>query len=65
MKIRLIPILACFSLLVTGCGKIESGSQALELKLVDKYQGDYEVGFPIDVLEATIILLPTERTRCA
>ncbi len=49
MRTKFIPFFSCFLLLLAGCGGSSNKNQALELKLVDKYHGDYEVGFPIDV----------------
>lgn len=49
MRMKFLSILVGLSFLVTGCANTASDTQKLELKLVDKYHGEYEVGFPIDV----------------
>ena len=50
MKIKYVLASICFSLALAGCDKAVTVKEApFELKLVDKYHGEYEVDFPIDV----------------
>ena len=48
MKKRSILFSVCFSFLLVGCSSSNT-KESVELKLVDNYHGEYEVGFPIDV----------------
>ena len=47
MRIKNLLFSLCLALTLGGCSG--GSSSAVELKLVDNYHGEYEVGFPIDV----------------
>ena len=49
MKLKNFLFATCLSVLIVGCAKSNVSTPPFELKIVDNYHGEYEVGFPIDV----------------